>query len=1216
MIRPISKVQKAKALFREGKYQEAIQEYQWLLQEEEYNPEYWNTLGDIYRSAGKKDSAIDSYHNAVDAYRRDALYNNAIAVCKKIHRIDPEDEQVYKGLGELYYEIGLQSEAIENFIEYANRKRKQGNFGEVVKVYKYLKKKIPENKLIDNELQELYLQQGIEKAKSLGPLQKEALPQEPIPSQPVEEKLSPALADDYLQQALTLLKGPDAVKDLKVKEAKKEEKVETPAPKKPTPPIEEKKRDTTTNLYNRKYFFKRVEEEVEKAEREKTYLSLLILDIDNLNKINIDFGDACGDTILRQLADILVNLVTDDEMLFRYDGDEFAILFPTLSKQQVEQKIKEINQNVENFDFEKGATFSLTHSSVTYPDDAIGAKILIDQALERLAIQRPADLTKKEYISIHSSELIGRDQELEKLEQLLKSEQDNIALITGKPFVGKTRFVSQFTENIKFKGVQVISVSCSREPSPPYEPFKQFVTRAQTTTFEEVARSLVTISNKSPLFFFIDNLQFADPSSIDLILYLAHNLPDGSQDIQGFNGLICCAFRDDAAEKLKDLLGIAPEIHLDNFTQENTKSMLELISGKGIQEESVKIVHKKSNGIPFLIEEFLKEIKTEEGFDFVILNEVKNLDTPESALKRRLAMLDSSISDTLSLAATIGETFNTEFLSIASKKNKGYLAGVIDKALEFELIKEEDKESYRFLYPEIRDQLEEKIENKEDFHKKIGELIEIYYSDKLEEVLWDIRYHFANAKDATRAVSYGVWAGDETSSLCAYKDALLYYKQALKQDSENLSIYESIAKTNILQADYASAEKYLTTLEEKAKDKEWKGKAFLNMGILYIKMGKQDRALDYFLKSAKIHEDMDDKESLLIDYKYMGDLYAEQGEYEKSFENLEQSLALSEQLHLDDKKNLIETLISIGDLSVKRGDLKKALKLWEDALVQLNEVKEPTASKSLASVLKNLGKTWVIQGEYDKGEEYLNKALTVQQGSGGVRTLKEEQEIADILINLAKVSRILYKLDQSSEYLEKAKELKSLGTPEFSSLNSQLLIESGILSCLKGDMKSGEESINKALNNARELKNKKGEEDALFHLGSLHLRLKNYESAQEELDQADKIATEISDKYGGIQISNTLVKLALFLSVEKTEVILSESEQTLSDMEAKSELWKVYYLSGKFNLLKGESEKAKQSYTKAIEIMESIKEARLGGDYLKDPEREKVYNEMKSVIGS
>jgi diguanylate cyclase (GGDEF)-like protein len=86
--------------------------------------------------------------------------------------------------------------------------------------------------------------------------------------------------------------------------------------------------DHLTGLPNRRETERRLAAELERAARYDRSLSLLMIDVDNLKRINDEFGHAVGDEVLRALAELFRKNIRTSEMAGRLGGDEFAIVLP------------------------------------------------------------------------------------------------------------------------------------------------------------------------------------------------------------------------------------------------------------------------------------------------------------------------------------------------------------------------------------------------------------------------------------------------------------------------------------------------------------------------------------------------------------------------------------------------------------------------------------------------------------------------------------------------------------------------------------------------------------------------------------------------------------------------------------------------------------------------------------------------------------------------
>ncbi len=105
-------------------------------------------------------------------------------------------------------------------------------------------------------------------------------------------------------------------------------------------------RDGLTDLYNRRYFDHKLKEEVIRAKRQKYPLYLLLLDIDKFKEVNDRQGHQEGDKVLQTLANTLKNSTRDHvDMLFRFGGDEFAVIIPYAKEEQAVAIAERIRNN-------------------------------------------------------------------------------------------------------------------------------------------------------------------------------------------------------------------------------------------------------------------------------------------------------------------------------------------------------------------------------------------------------------------------------------------------------------------------------------------------------------------------------------------------------------------------------------------------------------------------------------------------------------------------------------------------------------------------------------------------------------------------------------------------------------------------------------------------------------------------------------------------------
>ena len=104
--------------------------------------------------------------------------------------------------------------------------------------------------------------------------------------------------------------------------------------------------DDLTGLPNRRAFLRRAEDEMGRADRDKTTLSLVAIDLDYFKNINDLYGHAVGDEILKLYAKDVLSIFRRYDMVSRYGGEEFSVLLPNTDKNGALRALNKIQTKV------------------------------------------------------------------------------------------------------------------------------------------------------------------------------------------------------------------------------------------------------------------------------------------------------------------------------------------------------------------------------------------------------------------------------------------------------------------------------------------------------------------------------------------------------------------------------------------------------------------------------------------------------------------------------------------------------------------------------------------------------------------------------------------------------------------------------------------------------------------------------------------------------
>jgi diguanylate cyclase (GGDEF)-like protein len=141
--------------------------------------------------------------------------------------------------------------------------------------------------------------------------------------------------------------------------------------------------DENTGLYNYRHFQDQVAAAVRTAQLTGSPCSLLMLDLDHFKRVNDTYGHLTGDSVLQQMARVLRDSCREEDQLFRYGGEEFAVLLPDAAEETALRVAERIRERVAGHGFVtrsgRRLDFAVTASLgvATYPTDALSQMDLI-----------------------------------------------------------------------------------------------------------------------------------------------------------------------------------------------------------------------------------------------------------------------------------------------------------------------------------------------------------------------------------------------------------------------------------------------------------------------------------------------------------------------------------------------------------------------------------------------------------------------------------------------------------------------------------------------------------------------------------------------------------------------------------------------------------------------------------------------------------------------
>ncbi len=170
--------------------------------------------------------------------------------------------------------------------------------------------------------------------------------------------------------------------------------------------------DALTGLYNHRYFQERLEREIKLADRNDTHLSLVMLDLDHLKRINDTYGHRKGDAALTHVARMMKSSFRDIDICARYGGEEFVAILPQCGREDALKAAERLREAIASTPVRQIGQVTASIGVATYPESAVTQEEMIEMADRAMYLAKEQGRNRVRNSIPRQSEAAARKKEL------------------------------------------------------------------------------------------------------------------------------------------------------------------------------------------------------------------------------------------------------------------------------------------------------------------------------------------------------------------------------------------------------------------------------------------------------------------------------------------------------------------------------------------------------------------------------------------------------------------------------------------------------------------------------------------------------------------------------------------------------------------------------------------------------------------------------------
>ena len=532
----------------------------------------------------------------------------------------------------------------------------------------------------------------------------------------------------------------------------------------------------------------------------------------------------------------------------------------------------------------------------------------------------------------------------------------------------------------------------------------------QRTIFRVVIGLVDHVANEQPLLLTIDDLQWADDTSVELVNQVAHQ-------VTGRPLLLVLAHRPE--ESLASSLKVADlpnytGLRLRELSDEASLRLLDTLlpTTPQMPHHLKRLILDKAHGTPLFIEEVAHSLienyltLDKESGTYHARTDLEQIEVPDSVnrvIMSRIDRLGESSRNVLRVASVVGQEFEHWLLSAIYpyRRAEGELRERLNELSQREILEGPYPDLlYLFRHILTREVAYESLlyADRRQLHRLIGESIETQRAGRLAEYWEVLAYHFGQAEEWEKALNYHLQVGRRAQSIYANEDAIHHFRQALKaaervpgSEDRQLVAHEGLNEVLDILGHYDEALAHIYYAQDLVMvagfSPEETARRLADLcrrtAAIYEKKSDYDIALNWLHGGLIALEGMDTVEAAHIHLLGAG-IYHRQGNNAEALRWCQRSLDIARRSQDEEEatlKVLAHAYFLQGAIYLRYGDNARAIEVCQNSLALYEQLRDIAGA---GSAHNNLATAYFHRGDWKQATEQYQRALEIKTRIGDV----------------------------------------------------------------------------------------------------------------------------------------------------------------------------------------------------------------------------------------